>query len=839
MIDGFKITNFEDVKDITAENYFSGEKFASDMFSAKYCHIKSNGNKETPAEVFWRIAYELSRFEKSEKEQKHCCEMWFSLLWVGWFRPGGSIMNGVGNSSRVSLNNCTTIPLEGDSLEDISKCDYNIMKCAAFRQGIGVDVSKLRPRGSKINNAASKSTGIVPWVCKFVDNGKYVGQSGRIPALLMSLKIDHPDIEEFIISKMEQGVIENANISVQIPDKFMESVEKDKDWELRFDFSNKLKYESVVKTIKAKELFSLIAKTAFTSAEPGVQYLDLMKKGSMVQCIANATDNKIYEILSTNACSEKTLPAFGVCNLLSINMEMFSTDIDEYKKELEFVIPYLVRLSDNVVSYELANKLSPVPEQKVMVESLREIGMGATNIHGWFLKQNLAYDSDKAISSAEDFFKWYAYNVFNSSIELGKEKNNASTFDLVKDKKAFMSSIYFKNIVNEFFNGDASKIKNMRNMAHISIAPTGSLSNSFPQPCISSGVEPVIGLYYWRKTRAIEDGVYTYYFVIPNRLKDFILDKIKVGSDDYKQLNEFSGSVRDDNGIIGKSLIEIIDKYITKEFFKPAHEIDYLKKIKLMAGIYKWVDAAVSCTYNLPSSATPEDVETIYMEAYKSGIRAVSVYVDGSREGILLFDDPITSKSKFESKMSICNERPETIQINYAPKRPDRLECNIHQISIKGEPWTVLVGMLYGLPFEIFCGQAEELYIPKSCKKGYIVKKGHGKYSLEIMIRRSVVEYKDLAQVLMTNDERSLTRILSLNLRHGIPLQFISLQLKKSNGDITTFSTAISRVLTHYIKNTEYVYKDSERKCPQCDENSMVFKSGCMECTECGYSKCG
>ena len=840
MIDKIKygIINFKDVKDITTEDYFSDEKFASDMFNIKYCHIKSDGAKETPAEVFWRIAYELSKFEKSEKEQKHCCEIWFSLLWLGWFRPGGSIINGIGSSSRVSLNNCTHVPLIGDSLEDISKCDYDIMKCAAFRQGIGVDVSKLRPRGSKINNAASKSTGIVPWVCKLVDNGKYVGQSGRVPALLMSVKIDHPDVEEFITAKTERGAIENANISVQISDKFMEAVKNNSDWELCFDFSNKLKYKSFSKIVNARELFHLIAKTAFATAEPGVQYIDLMKKGSMVQCIANAIDDKTYEIMGTNACSEKPLPGFGVCNLLSINMEMFSTDADEYKKELEFIVPYLVRLSDNVVSYELANKLSPVPEQKVIVEQLREIGMGVTNIHGWFLKQNLAYDSNKAVTFAENFFKCYAYNVFKTSMELGKEKGNALGFDLVKDKNEFMASIYFRNIVNEFFNGDLSKIATMRNMAHMSIAPTGSLSNSFPQPCISSGVEPVIGLYYWRKTRAIEGGVYTYYFVIPNRLKEYILTKIPKESEHYLILKNFSGSEHDEDGSVGKKLIDIMSNYINIGFFKPAHEIDYLKKIKLMAGIYKWVDAAISCTYNLPDSATVKDVETIYMEAYKKGIRAVSVYVDGSREGILLFDDPITSKSKFENKMSICKERPETIQINYAPKRPDRLECNVHQISIKGEPWTVLVGMLYGLPFEIFCGQAEELYIPKSCKKGYIVKRGCGKYSLEIMIRRSIVEYKDLAQVLMTDDERSLTRILSLNLRHGVPLQFISLQLKKANGDITTFSTAISRVLTHYIKNTEYMYKDGERKCPQCGENSMIFKGGCMECVECGYSKC-
>ena len=839
MIDKFKVLNFEDVKNVITDDYFSKEKFAVDMFNTKYCHVKKDGTKETPAEVFWRIAYKLSKFEESKEDQKHYCEMWFSLLWNGWFRPGGSIINGVGNCSRVSLNNCTTIPLSGDSLEKISECDYNIMKCAAFRQGIGVDVSKLRPRGAKINNAANNSTGIVPWVCKLVDNGKYVGQNGRMPALLISLKIDHPDIEEFITAKVKQGVIENANISVQITDKFMAAVKNNTDWELHFNFSGKLKYESIIKTVKAKKLFNLIAKTAFDSAEPGVQYIDLMKKGSMVQCVANVTGDKKYEIISTNACSEKPLSAFGVCNLLSINMEMFSTDTNEYKKELEFIIPYLVRLSDNVVTYELENNLSPIPEQRVMVENLREIGMGATNIHGWFLKQNLAYDSSKAIKAAEDFFKYYAYNVFKSSMGLGKEKGNAKAFDLVKDKKEFMNSIYFNNIVTEFFNGDPIKIKNLRNMAHMSIAPSGSISNSFPTPCISSGIEPVIGLYYWRRTRAVENGVYVHYFVIPNRLKEYILNKIDKNSEDYLIFMKFSGSERDDDGTVGKKLIEIINKYIPTGFFKFAHEINYRKKINLMASVYKWVDAAISCTYNLPSSSTFEDVEAIYMEAYKKGIRAVSVYVDGSREGVLIFDDPITNKSKFERKTSICSKRPEYIQLNCAPKRHEILECNIHQTSIKGEMWIVLVGMLYDLPFEIFCGQAEELYIPKSCKKGKIIKRGHGKYSLEIMIRKSPIEYKDLAQVLMTDEERSLTRLLSLNLRHGIPLQFISEQLKKSNGGITTFSTVISRVLSHYIKNSDYVYKVSQKKCPECGKNTMIFKGGCFECIDCGYSKCG
>ena len=839
MTDRFKIINFEDVKNIITDDYFSKEKFAVDMFNTKYCHIKKDGTKETPAEVFWRIAYELSRFEKSKKEQDHYCDMWFSLLWVGWFRPGGSIINGVGNSSTTSLNNCTTIPLSGDSLEEISKCDYNVMKCAAFRQGIGVDVSKLRPRGAEVNNAANKSTGVVPWTCKIVDNGKYVGQSGRMPALLISLKINHPDVEEFITAKMKQGVIENANISVQVTDNFMKAVETDGVWELRFDFPEDSKYETIIRTVKAKELFNLIARTAWASAEPGVQYIDLMKKGSMVQCIANAIGDSRYEIISSNACSEKPLPAFGVCNLLSINMEMFSTNQIEYKKELEFIVPYLVRLSDNVVTYELENNLSPLPEQRFMVESLRELGMGATNLHGWLLKQDLAYDSDEATKVTEDFFKHYSFNVFKTSMAIGKEKGNAPAFDLVENKEEFLNSTYFNNIVTGFFDGDPTKIKNLRNMAHMSIAPSGSISNSFPIPCISSGIEPVIGLYYWRRTRAVAGGIYTHYFVIPNRLKEYILSKIDKETEDYGELINFSGSEPDDDGTIGKKLIEIINKHIPTNFFKFAHEIDYRKKINLMSSVYSWIDAAISCTYNLPNTSTSEDVAAIYIEAYKKGVRAVSVYVDGSREGVLIFDDPITNKSKCERKVNICSERPEYIQLNCAPKRHDVLECNIHQISIKGEMWTVLVGMLYDLPFEIFCGQAEDLYIPKSCRKGKIIKRGYGKYSLEIMIRKSPVEYKDLAQVLMTDEERSLTRLLSLNLRHGIPLQFISEQLKKSNGGITTFSTAISRVLSHYIKNTDYVYKDGEKKCPECGKNTMIFKGGCFECMDCGYSKCG
>ena len=476
-------------------------------------------------------------------------------------------------------------------------------------------------------------------------------------------------------------------------------------------------------------------------------------------------------------------------------------------------------------------------EQKWILEQTREIGLGITNVHGWLLKQDLAYDSEEAVEFVEDFFKHYAYESFKASMELGKVKGSAPAYDLVKNKSSYMRSIYFKNIVDTFFDGDPDKVTHMRNMAHMSIAPSGSISSIFPLPCISSGIEPVISSYYWRKTRAVEKGNYTYYFMIPNELKNYILSKMDKDSDDYKTLNAFSGSERDEDGKIGKDLISIINKYVPEGFFKPAHEIDTLQKIKLMASVYKWVDACISCTYNLPSTATVSDVETIYKEAYKQGVRAVSVYVDGSREGILLFEDPITNKSKFKGKTALCTKdnRPDTIVPHCAPKRPTVLPCNIHHITVKGTPWLVIVGMLGEDCYELFAGEASELYIPKNCKEGVITKYPGSKYSLTIKIRGQEVEYKDLAHTLMTVDQRTITRLLSLSIRHGCPLEFIQDQLRKSNGDITEFSTGVARVLGSYIREYSNTKKN---KCPQCGE-PMVVQEGCVKCLSCVYSRCG
>ena len=838
--------NFNLVKHITAEEYFTGEEYAASMFKAKYSHTKDDGSIESPAETFWRVSSGLAAMEDNEELESYYRSIWFSLMWNGWFRPGGSVISGVGSKTRQSLLNCTTLPLNGDSIEDIAACDYTVMKCAAFRQGLGIDGSSLRPRGARVNNAALESTGVVPWIAKLVDNGKYVGQKGRMPALLISLKDYHPDIFEFITSKTKSGQLENCNISIQISNDFMNAVKNDLDWELYFEFEND-KYPRISRTVKAKELFQLIADTAYTSAEPGVQFIDQLRAGSMVHQLYLDTDDKRFQLISTNACSEKPLPPYGVCNLLSINMEMFSTNLEEYIDELEYIVPILVRLSDNVVSYELNNKLSPLPEQAWILNDTREIGMGITNMHGWLLKQQIPYASEKGNDVVENFFKYYAHNVFKSSVSLGIEKGSAPAWGRFNNRyKALMNSVYFKNIFNEFYDSETPinmQIPHMRNMAHMSIAPSGSISGTFPESVLSYGAEPFTGPYYWKKTRAINKGIYTHYFIIPNKVRQYLLNII-TDPVDLKKIQDFPGSALDDEGVIGNELVGIINKYVPKELFTPAHLINPLDKVELMSRIYKWMDASISITYNLPTTATKQVVYDIYMSAFDKGVRAVAVYVEGSREGILIFDDPVVNAKKFKDGHSLENlcangNRPTRIIFNCAPKRPDELPCDIYITSIKGVQWTVLVGLLEGQLFEIFCGQSEDLPLPQSCKNGIIRKQGDGIYELEVRSRRSPIIFKDLAGVLMSDNEKALTRLLSLNLRHGVPPQYIVQQLKKTNGNITAFSTAISRVLSKYVNS--YTLKGNEMICPVCGQPSLIFEEGCIKCADinCTYSRCG
>lgn len=210
------------------------------------------------------------------------------------------------------------------------------------------------------------------------------------------------------------------------------------------------------------------------------------------------------------------------------------------------------------------------------------------------------------------------------------------------------------------------------------------------------------------------------------------------------------------------------------------------------------------------------------------------MYREGSREGILIFEDPNTHKKSYDSRDSLCLERPESIVYHCAPRRPKELECNIHHTTVKGEKWLVIIGLLDGMPYELFAGNDDELFVPKSIDKGTIIKNGGGKYNLLIKVRKREVEHKDIADVLMSAEQRAITRIISTSLRHGVPVEFVTDQLKKSKDDITDFASAVSRVLSRYETNDLIKHK---KDCPNCGD-PMVDREGCLSCMNCGYSRC-
>ena len=460
-------TRFDDVKELSTEEYFRDNQFSIDAFKAKY----ALNDKESYVIAVKRVCDFIASVEKTEELRHYWSDRWFNEIFNDWWHPAGSIMQGAGSGRKISLANCTTTSLgklrddeEWDNLESIIKnASYTIAKCAAYRQGLGMDFSRLRPSGMKVLNSANKSTGAVHWM-EFVDKiGYYIGQKGRIPAMLFSLSCDHPDVEEFIQVKSDYTKIQNANISIQCTDAFYKAVEDDKDWELIFTIPELKKGDKVYidvhsididcikengryyklathdrkkevfsKMISARKLMRLIAKNMHQNAEPGIQNIDIARKYSNSDVFYDETDEYDSRILSTNACSEQYLSRESLCVLGSINCGKFSIKPEIFIGQLEKIGKSINRFLDNVNECELVNQTYATPHQALAIRKLRRTGAGITNIAAWLFRKGLVYGTKECNDATEEFMKWYNYWLYVSTEELGKEKGDFGLFNKTK-----------------------------------------------------------------------------------------------------------------------------------------------------------------------------------------------------------------------------------------------------------------------------------------------------------------------------------------------------------------------------------------------------------------------
>ena len=854
---------FNDVSEMSTNDYFNENMFSIDIFNKKYASHPG----ETYVQALKRVCDYIASCEATEELKTYWSERWFDEIYNDWWHPAGSIMQGANSTKAISLSNCTTISLGKDSkdnwdnLESIIKNTvYTVAKTAAYRQGLGVDFSAIRPKGLNVENSSNESQGVIHWM-KFIDSiGFYIGQKGRIPAMLFSLSVNHPDIEDFISLKSDYTIIQNANISVQTCDAFYEAVENDEDWEMTFDIPEIKKGDKVYidvhsitkdslkdengyynisprnrnketlhKKIKARKLLTLIAKNMTAHAEPGIQQIDKARYWSNSDYVYDPNDEYDSRILSTNACSEQYLSRESLCVLASINAGTFSTDPEKYNIELKKISYSINRFLDNVNEMELRNNTYATPHQRMAIEKLRRTGAGITNIAAWLFKNNIEYASSECNEKLGEFNRVYNYYLYESSISLGKEKGSFKLFD----REKFEKSPFIQHMMSQGLEFEA-----MRNVTCSSIAPTGTLSLMFRDFIMSYGVEPAFGMYFWKRTRM--SGKYEYYFCIPNIVRKVFENagyKIPIEADCIKDTWD---------GSIGKSIAKFIDKHADelKLNFIKATEVNAFNKLDMMSKLMKNVDSSISVTYTLDENSSWKDIYNLIIEANNKGVKSIAAFPDRKMYGIISYcpfkdlafklknenvqihTDNFTKEELDELNLIVENTNS---NIN-AQKRHKSLTADLYQVTVRKKRYLMAVGIQNGSPYEMFGGVLKNDISIKFPKHGKLIKITNGRYKLELN-NETVDDFGSL----FTGEEQIIFRMISISLRHGIPIKFIVDQLSKSAEDIVDLASATSRVLKKYITSGE----TAGGVCPWCEKQNLIYVDGCVSCS-CGWSKgCG
>jgi len=782
---------------------FFEDPLVANVWLDKYALKIDNDNylEQSPNETIVRIAKELYRIELTYSNPTSYEEIYFLLSGYNKFVLGGSCLFGIGNSLTLStLGNCFVVDSPVDSYGGIFKTDQELAQLMKRRGGVGVDLSPLRPKGAKTNNAASTSTGSVTFAERFSNTTREVAQEGRRGALMLSMAINHPDIEEFITCKDDLTKITGANISVRVDNSFMNSLEKGMDDKLIFD-----KY--YYGPISSKDLWKKLIHQAWKNGEPGILFWDKIIEESPADCYPD------FKTISTNPCSELPLCAYDSCRLSAINLYAYITNPFKENASFNFVqlsrdIYVAQRMMDNIIDLEnekiiaILKKIESDSESwdikkieydlwiKIQNKLLqgRRTGLGQMGLADAGAALGLKYGSQPFIEFAYEISSLIAKYSYMSSIDMAKERG---AFPIWRGEYE-EDNPFIKRIFAELGNKYQDKfiLYGRRNIANLTIAPTGSISMLART---SSGIEPVFALSYNRKRKVTSDN--------PNKK---IQDKMGDWWEEYEVFHPKYDQ-----------WLKMCEEDITILHTCPydnstAHEVDPYTKLKLQAVIQPWIDHSISVTYNLPEETTEEQVSDLYIDAWKRGLKGLTVYRDGSREGILT--------TKKELKFNKYD----------APKRPKDLACDVYNIMAQGRPWKVFIGLFDGEPYEVFAVNGKIDKVP--IEKGILRKIKGGRYDLISLEGETIVE--DITHN-MTQDEEAFTRTISWALRHGAKLEFGIEQLSKSHGDITSFAKAIARTLKKYVKSD----KIRGTACPSCGV-TMTSEGGCLVCKNCGNTKC-
>ena len=762
---------------MTVEEWLGEDnQLGTDIWTKKYCN-----EGESFDEWVGRISggnEEIARYIREKK-----------------FLFGGRILSNRGldkEGRKVTYSNCYVVDPPEDNIESIFDCAKKLARTYSYGGGCGVDISRLSPRGARINNAAKETSGSVSFMELYSLVTALIGQNGRRGALMISIDCSHPDVEEFIDLKTDLEKVTKANISVRIHEDFMEAVKKNEDYLLHY--TREATGQVIEKQVNARDLFRKIAETNWDYAEPGALFWDRIEGWNLL------SNTKEFSYAGVNPCAEEPLPAGGSCLLGSINLSAFVTDPFTDHAQFDFEgLKHCVEVSVGALNEVLEEglPLHPLQEQQESVAKWRQIGLGIMGLADCLIKLGLAYGEEDAVVMCDKIGFAMADSAIAASAKLAKEKGAYPACEIDE----VMSTPYFLANTTEKTR-ELVKKYGLRNSQLLTIAPTGTLSTMLG---ISGGIEPVYANYYERKTESLH-GTDVYYKVYTKIVETYM-----------KQF-----------GI--KSDAELPDYFVT------AMTLDYRQRIDMQSIWQQHIDASISSTVNVPNGFTVEETEGLYMYAYEKGLKGITIFRDGcKRIGILNTD---MKKEKKEVTAGEGLKRGEILLVTddvVGKKRKLVTGCgSLHCIAL----------------FDPNTGALLETYLSKGSTGGcnnfmvglsrMISISARGGISIETIVDQlnSSGSCPSYTARRVTRKDTSRGACCPMAVGNALMDMYNEMQEElaaKENCESEKPVKKVKKVPKPKAVSTE-MDKD-KMYCPECGE-PLVFEEGCNICKSCGWSKC-
>jgi len=775
------------------------EKVFRDRYSLKDKAGKPTEKK--PDEMWKRIAKAVASQEKTPEEKKRWEKEFNDAMRDFKYVPGGRILAGAGTGYDVTFYNCFVIPSPKDARGGILETLKQMVEIMARGGGVGINLSSLRPRGSRVKKVNGFSSGPINWAELFSVATKDIIQQGgtRRGALMLMLWDWHPDIEEFITVKQDLKRINGANLSVCVSDSLMEAVEKDADWNLVFPDTTDPEYDEkwdgdifawkalgkkvqVKKTVKARFIWNLIAEAAWKSAEPGLVFMERYNKWH----------NNWYwnRINCVNPCGEEGLPPWGVCNLGSVNLSALvkGSDIDKRGSfdfnELKKVVRAGVRFQDNIIDMD---QYFFEGIRKTQLEGERRIGLGTMGLGDTLIKLHMRYGSKESLVFIDKVYKIIRDEAYKTSTEIAKEKGSFLKFD----KEKYIKGKFIQELPNDIQKNILER--GIRNSLLLMQAPTGSTSLMVNT---TSGIEPVYEFEFIRRDRLGE-----------HIIRHYLYEKwIKKHEKEIKE-----------------------GKLKRPTWFVSAQELTPEEHVNVQATIQKYVDASISKTVNAPNSHTIEDVKRLYSLAYKQGLKGIAYMREGSRDGVL---ERIDKKE---------DKKPEAPQYQVKP-RPMVVHGSTYRMNTPVGTAFITINTNGGTipePLEVFISISKPGSDISAMAEGLartisLALRFASGISAMDRVKEIVNQLEGIGgtRVMGFGKERikslpdAIAKVLKIHYNIGK-----NIEEKKDEPKLMTETTQASLIQPFQPKGLFDI-------CPTCGEASLAHEEGCKKCYGCGYSEC-